>query len=252
MNKKWIYWSGITLIFMLLTIGIVLLGNYLWQQSMQNSIVRYEERLLKLRTEPTIYGKKYNMKFVRTIREELKLLPYPKGFASSISFSDTFGASRSKNADFSKTATRIHEGCDLMYEPNRSGEVPILSMTDGIVEQKGWLTLGGYRIGVRSKGGIYYYYAHLSTYANLEIGDSVKAGQLLGFMGDTGYGEEGTTGQFPVHLHVGCYVNKIEGRRWNYPARRNSFTIFMLKDNTIFSPQEEISVNPYPFLVDLK
>ena len=25
-------------------------------------------------------------------------------------------------------------------------------------------------------------------------------------MGDTGYGEEGTTGKFPVHLHVGIYV----------------------------------------------
>lgn len=252
MNKRFISWSGVTLIFMLLITGIVLLGNHIWGQSVHNSVIRYEKKLMKLRTEPTVYGKKYNLKFVRIIQEEVKVLPYPKGFTSSISFSDTFGASRSKNADFSNTATRIHEGCDLMYEPNRSGEVPILSMTDGIVEQKGWLTLGGYRIGIRSKGGIYYYYAHLSTYANLDIGDSVKAGQLLGFMGDTGYGEEGTTGQFPVHLHVGCYVNKIEERGWHFPAKKDSFTIFMLKDNTIFSPQEEISINPYPFLFDLK
>lgn len=34
----------------------------------------------------------------------------------------------------------------------------------------------------------------------------MAAGDILGYMGDTGYGEEGTTGKFPVHLHVGIYV----------------------------------------------
>lgn len=252
MNKFFMRWSGITLIFMLLIICILLLGNHIWSRSVENSVIRYEKRLMKFRAEPKAYGRKYNMKCVKVIQKEVKMYPYPKGFASSISFSDTFGASRSKNADYSNTATRIHEGCDFMYEPNRSGEVPILSMTDGTVEQKGWLTLGGYRIGIRSEGGIYYYYAHLSSYANLKVGDCVKAGQLLGFMGDTGYGEEGTTGQFPVHLHVGFYVNKLEERKFAYPAKRSSFGIFMLKDKTIFSPMEEISINPYPFLFDLK
>ena len=40
----------------------------------------------------------------------------------------------------------------------------------------------------------------------LEEGDVVKAGELLGYMGDTGYSKvEGTTGNFDVHLHVGIY-----------------------------------------------
>ena len=39
----------------------------------------------------------------------------------------------------------------------------------------------------------------------------VKAGQFLGFVGDTGYGVEGTTGQFAVHLHVGIYVPDTNG-----------------------------------------
>jgi murein DD-endopeptidase MepM/ murein hydrolase activator NlpD len=30
-------------------------------------------------------------------------------------------------------------------------------------------------------------------------------------MGDSGYGSEGTTGQFPVHLHLGIYVNQESG-----------------------------------------
>ena len=39
----------------------------------------------------------------------------------------------------------------------------------------------------------------------------VKAGQLLGYMGDTGYGkQEGTSGQFPVHLHLGIYLRSEE------------------------------------------
>ena len=41
---------------------------------------------------------------------------------------------------------------------------------------------------------------------------SMSAGQLLGYMGDTGYSEvEGTTGNFPVHLHFGMYLD-LEGR----------------------------------------
>ena len=34
----------------------------------------------------------------------------------------------------------------------------------------------------------------------------MRAGELLGLMGDTGYGQEGTRGKFDVHLHVGIYV----------------------------------------------
>ena len=37
-------------------------------------------------------------------------------------------------------------------------------------------------------------------------GDRVRAGELLGYMGDSGYGPEGTTGQFDVHLHFGIYL----------------------------------------------
>ena len=113
---------------------------------------------------------------------------------------------------------RSHEGTDIMAGKNVSGLYPIVSMTDGVVSNKGWLEKGGYRIGITSPSGGYFYYAHLSSYANIEEGDTVKAGQLLGFMGDTGYGEEGTTGKFDVHLHVGIYI---------------------------FPGNEEISVNPY-------
>lgn len=76
----------------------------------------------------------------------------------------------------------------------------------------GWLELGGWRIGITSENGIYYYYAHLDSYAPLSVGDTVTAGQLLGFMGNTGYSKvEGTKGKFDVHLHFGIYVTDENG-----------------------------------------
>lgn len=102
---------------------------------------------------------------------------------------------------------RRHEGCDLFGEEDAPGEYPVVSMTRGKVEQVGWLPLGGYRIGIRSPGGGYFYYAHLDSYGrDYKLGDQVKAGQILGFMGNTGYGKEGTAGEFPTHLHLGIYV----------------------------------------------
>ncbi len=88
------------------------------------------------------------------------------------------------------------------------GYYPVVSMTDGVIEKIGWLEMGGWRIGVRAPGGAYLYYAHLYSYAgDFKEGDRVKAGELIGYMGDTGYGKtEGTRGNFDVHLHVGIYI----------------------------------------------
>lgn len=115
---------------------------------------------------------------------------------------------------------RGHEGTDIMPPENISGYYRVISMTDGVVEQIGWLPKGGYRIGIRSPSGGYFYYAHLESYSKTyQIGETVTAGEILGTMGDTGYGEEGTRGQFPVHLHLGIYIRTAE--------------------------HEELSVNPY-------
>lgn len=122
---------------------------------------------------------------------------------------------------------RRHEGCDLMPPENQSGRYPIFSMTDGIVEKVGWLEKGGFRLGIRSPHGGYFYYAHLSDYAmDFQIGQKVQAGDLIGYMGDTGYGPEGTRGMFDVHLHLGVYVRTEEN--------------------------PEISVNPYWILKSLE
>lgn len=116
---------------------------------------------------------------------------------------------------------RGHEGCDVMGNLKPRGTYPIISMSDGIVEQVGWLEQGGWRLGIRAPKGAYLYYAHLYSYSRQwKKGDQINAGDLIGFMGDTGYSKvEGTTGNFDVHLHVGIYIRT---------------------DNN-----EEMSVNPY-------
>ena len=145
---------------------------------------------------------------IESVWEELIYFPVPNSALSpnvSVSFHNTWQAERNYGGK------RKHEGIDLMADPDKSGYFPIVSMTDGTIEQVGWLEKGGWRIGIRSIGGNYYYYAHFHSYIkDWKRGDPVKAGDLLGYMGDSGYGPEGTTGQFPVHLHLGIYLPAAE------------------------------------------
>lgn len=101
---------------------------------------------------------------------------------------------------------RGHEGTDIMAGDDTPGLYPVVSMTDGIVENKGWLPKGGWRLGIRAPSGGYFYYAHLDSYARIDIGDTISAGDIIGFMGNTGYGPEGTKGMFATHLHIGIYI----------------------------------------------
>ena len=143
----------------------------------------------------------------------------PSDETATVSFADSWMQSRTFGGE------RGHEGTDLMATVNERGIYPVYSMTDGVVEKIGWLRLGGYRIGIRGESGAYFYYAHLAGYArDFEEGEQVRAGTLLGYMGDTGYSDvPGTTGNFDVHLHVGIYLNDPDGREFSvnsYPAVR--------------------------------
>ncbi len=133
-------------------------------------------------------------------------IPFKSNGESYVTFSDSWNSYRSYGGN------RRHEGTDLMPEENVRGYYRIISMTDGRIEKLGWLEQGGYRIGIRGSSGAYFYYAHLDSYApDLKIGDTIKTGQFLGYMGDSGYGTEGTKGMFDVHLHVGIYVQTSFG-----------------------------------------
>ena len=112
---------------------------------------------------------------------------------------DDFGVGRSFGFK------RKHLGNDLMG----SLGTPIVAVEGGVVEALGWNRYGGWRVGIRSfDSKRYYYYAHLQKdhpFADgLEVGDMVQAGDLIGFMGRTGYSDKENVNNIEtVHLHFG-------------------------------------------------
>ena len=113
-----------------------------------------------------------------------------------------FGASRSFGF------RRKHQGNDLMGALG----TPVVAVEGGVVEAMGWNRYGGWRVGIRSfDSRRYYYYAHLKKdmpfAPNLQEGDIVQAGDLIGFMGRTGYSDrENVNNIETVHLHFGLQL----------------------------------------------
>jgi murein DD-endopeptidase MepM/ murein hydrolase activator NlpD len=131
-----------------------------------------------------------------------------------VGFSDTWGAKRSGG--------RRHEGTDIM-SPKGSW---IVAVDDGIVERLEWNRLSGWHIMIRHADSWTSHYLHLNNDTTgtddgqggpetafaeaLEVGAFVKAGEVIGFVGDSGNAED--TGS---HTHFELHV---DGRKVNpYP-----------------------------------
>lgn len=138
-----------------------------------------------------VWEKRYGLK---------AFLPIAKDFPYSDY--DDFGVSRSYGY------RRQHLGHDMMGQIG----TPIIAVESGYVEALGWNQYGGWRIGIRSfDKKRYYYYAHLRQgfpYAlDLEEGSMVQAGDVIGYMGHTGYSaKEDVNNIDQVHLHFGIQL----------------------------------------------
>ncbi len=127
---------------------------------------------------------------------------YPQGNSFPIAKRYNYAVKHTFGAGRSWGGRRIHEGVDIFA----SYGTPVLACAYGYVELLGWNQYGGWRIGIRDTSNTYYYYAHLSSYIKgLKQGDIVQPGQVIGYVGSTGYGPPGTSGRFPPHLHFGMY-----------------------------------------------
>lgn len=126
--------------------------------------------------------------------------PIAEGY--SYSHYDDFGASRSFGFQ------RKHLGNDLLGSPG----TPIVAVEGGTVEALGWNRYGGWRVGIRSHDRKrYYYYAHLLKdkpfAAGLTVGQTVNPGDVIGFMGRTGYSDQENTNNIEInHLHFGVQL----------------------------------------------
>lgn len=97
---------------------------------------------------------------------------------------------------------RKHEGVDIYAAQG----TPVYSILDGTIIRYGWNEYGGWRLTIQTDPSTAFYYAHLSGYApGLYKGATVKKGQLIGYVGHTGYGPVGTEGPFVPHLHFSIY-----------------------------------------------
>ena len=138
-----------------------------------------------------VYKEKYGIK---------AFLPIAKNYG--FSHYDDFGNSRSYGYK------RVHLGNDLMG----SIGTPIIAVESGIIEACGWNQYGGWRIGIRSfDKKRYYYYAHLRKnhpYAkDICEGKVVKAGEVIGYLGMTGYSTKENTNNINIpHLHFGMQI----------------------------------------------
>jgi murein DD-endopeptidase MepM/ murein hydrolase activator NlpD len=124
--------------------------------------------------------------------------------AGEVTFGDSWGAPRMPGTQYA----HWHEGTDIMA----AAGTPLVASEHGVISRTSSSTLGGISVYLRGESGIEYYYAHLSSYApETQAGLRVRAGDVLGFVGDTGNAKGGSP-----HLHF--EIHGLDGRAVNpYP-----------------------------------
>jgi peptidoglycan LD-endopeptidase LytH len=132
-------------------------------------------------------------------------LPVPVLGVTPAQLVDSWGSPRSGG--------RHHQGIDIFAKKDQ----PVLSATPGIVMTVGTNSLGGRIVKVIGPGLEWHYYAHLDRYGIFHPGDIVRAGDVVGYVGDTG-NAKGT----PFHLHYGIY-SRIGVARNPYPRLTGRF-----------------------------
>lgn len=117
-------------------------------------------------------------------------LPVPVKGIKYQQLRDTWGSARSQG--------RRHEGIDIMAARGTK----VFSSTAGVVTDLRNNKLGGKVIWIAGPAGSYHYYAHLDKHKRgLDVGDWVKKGQVIGYVGNTGNARGGSP-----HLHYGVYL----------------------------------------------
>jgi hypothetical protein len=125
----------------------------------------------------------------------------------------------------------LHEGLDMFA----AGGTPVVAAADGTLTEKGANPISGNAVEVLDAQGTSYFYAHLSGYAaNLEVGQHVSVGQVLGYVGNTGDAAGG-----PTHLHFQVQPHGIPVPpmpyvdRWLATAEAQAQTILALQHITV-------------------
>lgn len=122
-------------------------------------------------------------------------------------FIDSWGVERPQNEAVGVSGR--HHGTDIMAPRG----TPVVAVTDSVIEVKEWNRLGGWTITLKGDDGLLYYYAHLDSFGHVSSGQVVERGAVIGYIGTTGEGPEGTASVImESHLHFGMYVPGSAGQ----------------------------------------
>lgn len=94
--------------------------------------------------------------------------------AGAASFSDTWGAPRSGG--------RAHQGVDMIAARN----TPLVAVYSGTILRITSGSLSGLSVWLRAANGDQFFYAHLESYGDVSVGQSVAEGQVIGYNGSSG------------------------------------------------------------------
>jgi hypothetical protein len=159
---------------------------------------RKPEKKTPVAPEPTKHGKTTSPPLVRRptgLQPRLTAGGYVFPVYGPAQFGDSFGAFRGD------VSGNWHHGDDI-FAPLGA---PIVACADGIVFSVGWNDVGGNRLWLRDDQGNEFYFAHLSAFTPLaKNGMRVRAGEMLGFVGNTG-DAQGT----PTHLHFEVHPSSL-------------------------------------------
>jgi murein DD-endopeptidase MepM/ murein hydrolase activator NlpD len=127
------------------------------------------------------------------------------------SFVDTFGALRGD------VSGGWHHGDDI-FAPLGA---PLLAVASGTIFSVGWNKVGGNRLWLRDGQGNLFYYAHLSAFSPLAVnGSKVNAGDVVGFVGNTG-DAQGT----PFHVHFEVHPVGLLGLGYDGAVNPTSYLL---------------------------
>jgi peptidoglycan LD-endopeptidase LytH len=204
------------------------------QLSQVNDLRNQAEQVVEQKLSAFQGIQKDRKQYLRTLAQQVTVSPphtdvkLPPGFVNPLevcpvddprAFGDGFGAPRYVGG------FHLHAGVDILANTGTAIRAPF----DGVAK-RAYNTLGGNSEYVYGDGG-YVYNAHLDHYAAKSSGP-VKAGDIIGYVGDTG-DAKGTP-----HDHFEWHPDVIPD---NWPASFYGYTVVGPTD----------AVNPYPILVDV-
>jgi hypothetical protein len=125
-----------------------------------------------------------------TVTPPLAALHYVFPVVGDVLWGDSYGALRLD------VPGKWHHGDDL-FAPLGT---PLVAVADGTLSDIGWEKIGGWRLWLTNAAGDAFYYAHLAGFTPLALhATHVSAGQVLGFVGNTG---DADGGAYHVHFEV--------------------------------------------------